>query len=548
MIFKGSFSKIIVKIGILSLVQIIFIIIIFSILTYVQSQQTLLGNTINIAGKNRYLTSNLLYEISEYLSTSAQTNMKDNSISQIRNADQQLKSNIMILKDGGIISGVQLKPLPIDFLDSWNKVNSHWIDFKSVLNDLLNDKRVPSNIGTNSRINQTVDTNLDHYLRQELITKAFNLVNSSDALVTEIGQKVKNNWDDLIILQIIFGALIVILILFILVMVRRLLNPITLLTRATSEIKKGNFEISVEYKSRDELSALIESFNSMVVTIKNDTKKQTELTNQLKQLNERLKDEDRAKNEFMSMVSHELTNPLVPIRCFTELLLEPKALGELNEEQKGAVECIHRNVQKQESLVKDTLDVYKFGMGKVHLSKKEIPISNLLTNAVNDLKPILDEKGVSIVAEVHTKTANTVICDERRIEQVLFNLIMNSLDFVSYEEGKIILKVEKVEEDKRGELSAAYTGKKYLLFTVKDNGEGIPEDKIDNLFKKFYQIDVMVSRKHGGTGLGLAICKEIVDAHGGKIWVHNNKEGKGTSFFFTLPLGSDSDEKRMPNS
>ena len=105
-ILKGSFSKIVVKIGILSLVQIIFIIIIFSVLTYIQSQQTLLGNTINIAGKNRYRTLNVLYEAIDYLNIQSPTNNYNTDISQIKSAEQQLESNIMVLKDGGKISGV----------------------------------------------------------------------------------------------------------------------------------------------------------------------------------------------------------------------------------------------------------------------------------------------------------------------------------------------------------------------------------------------------------------------------------------------------------
>jgi signal transduction histidine kinase len=219
-------------------------------------------------------------------------------------------------------------------------------------------------------------------------------------------------------------------------------------------------------------------------------------------------------------------------------LLVPKALGELNEEQASAVKCILRNGQKQESLVKDILDIYKFSMGKIHLSKKEISISNLLTNVLNDLKFLLNEKGVSIVTEVTVKSETRIICDDRRIEQVLSNLIKNSVDFVPSKEGKIILKVEEVEiVDRKDEFNAA-TGinKKHLLITVKDNGEGIPEDKIDNLFRKFYQVDVMSSRKYGGTGLGLAICKEIIEAHGGKIWAHNNRDGNGATFSFNLPL------------
>jgi signal transduction histidine kinase len=528
MIFKESLSKIFVKIGILSLVQIIFIIMIFSILTYTQSQQTLLGNTINIAGKNRFLTLNVLYEATKYMNMPSLTNNSNIGISQIKSAEHQLKSNIMVLKEGGKTSGVDVEPLSSSSLERWNQVNTNFNDFEAILTD---------KIYKNSNIQKQyyIENGHNYSLTNQLASIAFGLINSSDALVTQLGQQVKNNQDNLILLQIIFGVLIVLLILFTLFLVRHLLKPISLLTNATSEIKKRNFNVSIGHKGKDELSALIESFNSMVVTIKNDIKRQTDLTNELKQLNERLRQEDKTKAEFVAMISHELINPLVPITLFSAMLLDPKDLGELNEEQKGAVKCIQRNGKKQESLVKDILDIYKFSMGKIHLSKKEVSISNLLTNVVNDLKFMLDEKGALIITEVNPKASTTVICDDRRIEQVLSNLIKNAINFVPCKEGRIILKVEEVEDREEGFKAATHIIKKHFLFTVKDNGEGIPEDKIDNLFEKFYQVDRMASRKYGGTGLGLAICKEIIDIHSGKIWAHNNKQEKGASFSFSLP-------------
>src|SRR6186997_2672585 len=124
MIFRKSLSKIFVKIGILSLVQIIFIIMIFSILTYIQSQQTLLGNTINIAGKNRFLTLNVLYEATKYMNMPSLTNNSNIGISQIKSSEHQLKSNIMALKEGGKTSGVDVEPLSSSSLERWNQVNT----------------------------------------------------------------------------------------------------------------------------------------------------------------------------------------------------------------------------------------------------------------------------------------------------------------------------------------------------------------------------------------------------------------------------------------
>ena len=285
MIFKESLSKIVVKIGILSLVQIIFIIMIFSILTYIQSQQTLLGNTINIAGKNRFLTLNVLYEATKYMNMPSLTNNSNIGISQIKSAEHQLKSNIMVLKEGGKTSGVDVQSLSSSSLEKWNKVNTNFNDFKAILTD---------KIYKNSNIQKQyyIENGLNYSLTNQLASIAFGLINSSDALVTQLGQQVKNNQDNLILLQIIFGVLIVLLILFTLFLVRHLLKPISLLTNATSEIKKRNFNVSIGHKGKDELSALIESFNSMVVTIKYDIKRLTDLTIELKQLIVRLRQED----------------------------------------------------------------------------------------------------------------------------------------------------------------------------------------------------------------------------------------------------------------
>jgi two-component system, OmpR family, sensor histidine kinase VicK len=286
----------------------------------------------------------------------------------------------------------------------------------------------------------------------------------------------------------------------------------------------------------------------------------------LKKTNLELIETENKKEEFISMVAHELRTPLVPIKGYAEMLLKDESLGKLNEKQKKAIKAIYRNVIKQGSLVEDILDVYKIDLGKTTLSKKEITISKLFANIINDSKSIAEEKQVSIVTEIKTKSTNTIYCDEKRIEQVFLNLIKNSIDFVPETGGIIILKVEykkqeeeeevdKVVEIKEGENKkdekkisninntnnknnndeAKNKTIRYMIFTVKDNGRGIPKDKVDNLFKKFYQIDTSATRKHSGTGLGLVICKGIVEAHGGKIWVDKNHKN-GFSIKFTLPI------------
>ncbi|MDQ6723941.1 MAG: HAMP domain-containing histidine kinase [Thermoproteota archaeon] len=304
----------------------------------------------------------------------------------------------------------------------------------------------------------------------------------------------------------------------------------------TLKIHESNLEKQIEYKTRH----LLKINNNLEELNREFERKEYALK---KTNNELIKNENK-KEEFISMIAHELRTPLVPIKGYTEMLLKSDILGQLNEKQKKAVQSIYRNVKKQESLVEDILDVYKLELGKTNLSKKAVIISDLLANVINDSKSIVEEKQVSIVAEINTKAENIIYCDERRLEQVFSNLIKNSIDYVPKKEGKIILMVEGGEQGENKTTNIInqnnnYIDKNkiysYMVFTIKDNGPGIPTDKIGNLFKKFYQIDTKATRKHAGTGLGLVICKGIIEAHSGKIWV-DKSHTKGLSIKFSLPL------------
>ena len=172
----------------------------------------------------------------------------------------------------------------------------------------------------------------------------------------------------------------------------------------------------------------------------------------------------------------------------------------------------------------------RLDLGKIILTKQEVLILNMFTNVLNDLKSILEEKQISIITEINTKSI--VYCDQKRIEQVLSNLIKNSIDFVPEKNGKIILVAEETKEIEKETNKTYYSSN--IMFTIQDNGPGIPQDKIGNLFKKFYQMDTSATRKHTGTGLGLVICKGIIEAHSGRIWIDNNYKD-GFKIMFSIP-------------
>jgi signal transduction histidine kinase len=539
-------SKIILKISIFIIIVIILIIGSFGILVYFQSQGSSIGNSINIAGKNRYLTANLLLQTEKYLDGSS-------NVSQLEDAIYKLQTNIMTLKQGGTISGINLRSLPSDFLDLSRRIDEDWSVFKTyITNNLL--KRHEDGQVTAARSNATAQSTTE---RKDLELLASNLIGSSDALVTKLGRQADTDSQNLMLLQILFGILIIGILVLVLYFVARILRPISALTQATSEIEKGNLDVSVKLKGNDELSVLSNSFNSMVNSIKRYNERQNELTKalefkndeltetekDLRRANEELVNTETAKEEFLSMISHELKTPLTPLKMYAEMLLTIRSVGELNEKQLKAMKMILRSISQLELLVNDIFDVYKLDIGKLKLTKKVVQVASLVKENLSELGLLMQDKQIQFNAEIIPPSEKVnVLCDPRRIGQVLANLIKNSVDFVPDKGGRITIRTEAGYSKQTNDGNS-----NYVVFTIEDNGSGIPFEKINNLFKKFYQVDTSTKRKHGGTGLGLAICKGIVEGHGGKIWV-DTKHTQGTMIKFTLPIADSNAPGQNDNS
>jgi signal transduction histidine kinase len=519
-------SKIMTKIGILSIIQILFIIIIFGILTYVQSQQTLLGNSINIAGKNRFLTLNILYEISEYLTQSAESGASygTNNNSQIKAAENQLESNIMTLKEGGKTSGIELEPLPPKFTNTWNTVQEKWVKLKTALHDQLYKNAEEQSHGSiNKNVRQTAaNTTTNNALKQEFVPMAIDLINSSDILVTDLGQGVKKYLNDVVILQTIFGVMNGLLILFILFLVGRLLKPVSLLTRATSEVKKGNLGVSISHRGKDELSVLADSFNSMILTIKSDIKKQTELADKLTQLNKQLLESDKAKDEFINIAAHEFRNPIQSIAISISLLINKIK----DKEQRKLLDVANRNSRKLKTLAQNLLEISKIESKSLTLTKEKFSLNELMLDIIEDYEDSVFFNNTDLKITYYSSDEGLLVyADKNRICQVICNLIDNSIKFIT-NEGIISITTEK----KKGNVHDNKGIEETVVVTVKDSGTGIDPEIMPRLFTKF------TTKSFQGTGLGLYICKNIIEAHGGKIWAENNKDGKGATFSFSLPL------------
>ena len=233
---------------------------------------------------------------------------------------------------------------------------------------------------------------------------------------------------------------------------------------------------------------------------------------------EELKKIDVSKEEFTSMISHELKTPLTPIMGWCQALKNPNIMGHLNPKQLQALDAILTNAVKLKDLVGDMLDAQKLDMKKMKFDHNDVDVIEMMTFMEKNLQSAMEPKHIEFVNS--TKENLTLKGDRSRLEQILNNIILNAVDFVPNEKGRIEMRAESKDSK--------------ILFTVKDNGIGIPKKKQDRLFTQFYQLDTSATRKHGGSGLGLSICKGIVAAMGGEIWLDSDA-GKGATFYFTIP-------------
>jgi len=224
---------------------------------------------------------------------------------------------------------------------------------------------------------------------------------------------------------------------------------------------------------------------------------------------------DDLKSEFLANVSHELRTPLMAISGALELLRSP-ALNPVDEQkEKMFLDLMSRNADRMRYLVNDLLDFSRMETGKVKLVKTRFDLCDTVREISRDLVIKAQEKKIALKADIGPDEKIEVLADKERIKQVLVNLITNAVKFTP--EGGSVTTGCSLKDSGKAE------------FYVRDTGIGIPKDKLDKIFEKFYQIDGSVSRVQPGFGLGLAIVKSIVESHDGSINVESELGG-GTKF------------------
>ncbi len=250
---------------------------------------------------------------------------------------------------------------------------------------------------------------------------------------------------------------------------------------------------------------------------------------------EEMRRADELKSQFLANMSHELRTPLNSIIGFSRVILKGID-GPITDLQQQDLTAIYNAGQHLLGLINDILDLSKIEAGKMELAFEEVDIGDLVNSVMSTAVGLVKDKPVELVKEIQPDLP-IIHADPIRVRQVLLNLVSNAAKFTENGYIKVFARLQKGPH-----------GLEEVLIGVEDTGPGISKEDQEKLFKPFSQVDASLTRKTGGTGLGLSISRNLVEMHGGRIWVES-EVGKGSTFYFTLPLiqagTSEEDNERI---
>ena len=279
-----------------------------------------------------------------------------------------------------------------------------------------------------------------------------------------------------------------------------MIGPLKDLMRGIRSVSQDRYSDPVTIHSKDEFGELATAFNEMA---------------------ERLRQEERLRSDFISMLSHEIRTPLTSIRESVNMVGE-EVMGPITDRQRRFLEIAGGEIGRICDLLNHLMQASRLEPGALKLHYDPVDSYSLVNACIESLKPSAEQKEIDVRSQISPDTPD-VLADAQYLQQVFLNLIGNAIKF-SDPQTQVCVKVDATSKDHQ------------LIFRIEDNGPGILEEDQAKLFNKFYR-SPSVRDHQDGVGLGLSITKNIVEAHNGQIWVES-MVGKGSAFSFTIPLAS----------
>ncbi|HVO41884.1 MAG TPA: ATP-binding protein [Aggregatilineales bacterium] len=339
-----------------------------------------------------------------------------------------------------------------------------------------------------------------------------------------------------LVMAFVIGAVLAILVA--LVLGRSIVAPLNRMASSANRIAAGDYgeRIDVRALSKDELLQLASAFNGMteqlarhIDKLNRNVREIDEKNRALEIANAKAEELARLRGEFLATVSHELRTPLNAILGFSDVLLMGLG-GNLNPVQLHQVERLKDNGKRLLSLINDVLDISRIEAGRIELASEPFAPGPMIERIASQMVVLAEPKQLDFTTTVSPQLPPVLMGDEKRIEQVVVNLLSNAFKFT--EKGSVALDVQVTSDtspDQSGAPDTAWT------LTVRDTGIGIPPHALDLIFEPFRQVDGSSRRAFKGSGLGLAIAQQLVQTMGGKITVAS-QVGQGSTFTVTLPV------------
>lgn len=279
--------------------------------------------------------------------------------------------------------------------------------------------------------------------------------------------------------------------------------PLAKLQAATRNIKEGNLDFEIKNETNDEIGQLCQDFEEMRLRLKANAEEKVAY--------------DKENKELISNISHDLKTPITAVKGYVEGIMD--GVADTPEKMDRYIRTIYNKANEMDRLINELTFYSKIDTNRIPYTFNKIHISDYFEDCVDELSVELDSSGISLTYFNYLEEDAVVIADAEQLKRVINNIISNSLKYMNKPKGVINIRLRDVGD--------------FIQIEIEDNGKGIAQKDLANIFERFYRTDASRNSSKGGSGIGLSIVKKIMEDHGGQVWA-TSKEGTGTTMYLAL--------------
>lgn len=284
---------------------------------------------------------------------------------------------------------------------------------------------------------------------------------------------------------------------------RSIAVPLVKLKKATQNIKEGNLDFVLDVEGNDEFSELCQDFEEMRRRLKESTEEKNLI--------------EKENKELISNISHDLKTPITAVKGYVEGIMD--GVADTPEKMDRYIRTIYNKANEMDRLINELTFYSKIDTNRIPYTFNKIHISDYFEDCVDELSVELESSGVSLTYFNYLEEDAVVIADAEQLKRVINNIVSNSLKYMDKPKGVINIRLRDVGD--------------FIQIEIEDNGKGIAQKDLANIFERFYRTDASRNSSKGGSGIGLSIVKKIMEDHGGQVWA-TSKEGTGTTMYLAL--------------